>query len=577
MGQTGCPLTLPFSQNAGSMNIHPEGKTVSFYSILSSAIRLAGLLLATGLLGLCLPSGPFFWLPLAALVPFFLALRGCQPAAAFTLAWAGGSLFWLMSTFWIMNGCRELIGWSVPASLMATLLFVLYQGLPYGLAGLVCGITHRYGKTRGPFFTAGIFTLFIALWPGLCPGSPAISLYSWTQAIQIADIGGMHFVLLFMLLSNALLAEILSPCPIQEKIRHSGLFILLLFLGLGYGSLCLKEMKNLEAISEESHISVRTIQPNIPSKTDPLNKNPLQSNHAVLRQLTEESVHHAPRPDLILWPEAPGTPACDNLDTEALARTEALTEAPLLFACTEYQYRFKKQDPLILPDGTMAGAGIPLREVSAMYNSMALLENGQIKKIYRKTRLVPFGEATPLGERWLFLKKYLGRPYEYHRGPGPDLLYLDQGLRIQPLICFESGFPDITRSGAALGADAFVTVANDGWFIHEKAAELHLGLALFRAVEQRRPMIRATNTGMGAHISATGKIEDGTRTPMDEATYRQVRLHIPDMRTPYQIMGNSWLGVLALMLGVIAYAPLNVFHSNGVRKITARNTKTLSG
>jgi hypothetical protein len=42
-------------------------------------------------------------------------------------------------------------------------------------------------------------------------------------------------------------------------------------------------------------------------------------------------------------------------------------------------------------------------------------------------------------------------------------------------------------------------------------------------------------------------------------------------------MGNSWLGVLALMLGVIAYAPLNVFHSNGVRKITARNTKTLSG
>ncbi|MCW7754223.1 apolipoprotein N-acyltransferase [Desulfobotulus sp. H1] len=522
------------------------------------ALRLSlALLLASGLAGLSLPSGPLIWLPLAALVPFFMALRGCQPARGYALGWAGGSLFWLISTFWIYSGCRELMGWSVPASLTATLLFVLYQGLPYGLAGLVCGIANRYGKTAGPFFTAGIFTLFIAIWPGLCPGSPAISLYTWTRIIQIADIGGMHFVLFFMFLSNVFLAEILSPSPFKEKIRYCTIFILLLCLVLGYGSLRLNQLKTLATSHTESRISVRTIQPNIPFRTDPLNQNPLKSNHRIMGQLTEESSQHLAPPDLILWPEGPGTPACDNLDMKVLARLEKISGSPILFTCTEYIYRLKKQESLINPDGSERLPVIPMRELKAMYNSMALLKNGQIKEFYRKTRLVPFGEATPFGEHLPILRKFIGKPYEFNRGPGPALLSLQDDLQVQPLICFESGFPDISRSGAALGADAFVTVANDGWFVHEKAAELHLGLALFRAVEQRRPMIRATNTGMGAHIAATGEIIEGTKTPMDQTTFRQASLHVPDVQTPYQLMGNIWLWVLTLILIMTRYSSLN--------------------
>ncbi|MDY0362641.1 MAG: apolipoprotein N-acyltransferase [Desulforegulaceae bacterium] len=512
---------------------------------------LFALLLTTGLLGLPLPSGPLFWLPLAAFVPFFMILRGCQPAKGYVLGWAVGSLFWLVSTFWIFNGCRELLGWSVPAALFATLLFILYQGLPYGLAGLACGITNKYGRTAGPFFTAGIFTLFIAVWPALCPGSPAINLYTWTKAIQIADIGGMHFVLFFMLLSNAIPAEILSTSPLPKKIRYFAIYIFLLCLVLGYGSLSLNKLKTMESAHPESRISVRTIQPNIPFKNKDSLDTPLKSNHIVMRQLTEQSIHDTRPPNLILWPEAPGTPACDNLDMKALAQTEALTRSPLLFACTEYSYRLKKQEPVINPDGSKRLTGVPRRELSAMYNSIALLENGKIKKIYRKTRLVPFGEATPLGERWPILKKYIGKTYEFKRGPGPDLLSLEGGLQVQPLICFESGFPDITRSGAAMGADVFVTIANEGWFVHEKAAQLHLGLALFRAVEQRRPMIRCTNTGMSAHISATGEIKSGTQTPMNRTTFRQASLYIPDVKTPYQLLGNIWLLALTVILTIV--------------------------
>ncbi|NCC74614.1 MAG: hypothetical protein EOM06_14630, partial [Sphingobacteriia bacterium] len=388
-------MPAPYSGNYKKKILSPKFSTKYLY-YKHGARYLFALLMTTGLLGLTLPSGPLFWLPLAALVPFFMILRGCQPAKGYALGWAGGSLFWLVSTFWIFNGCRELMGWPVPVAFFATLIFILYQGLPYGLAGLVCGIAKKYGITAGPFFTAGIFTLFIAVWPALCPGSPAISLYKWTKAMQIADIGGMHFVLFFMLLSNALLAEILSS-PSPKKIRFCAIYIFLLCLVLGYGSIRLNELKTMESVHPESRISVRTIQPNISFKTDPLNKNQLKSNHITMRQLTEESSRHLAPPNLILWPEAPSTPSCNNLDLKALEQTESLTRSPVLFACTEYTYRLKKQESLINPDGSKKLSDFPIRELSAMYNSVALLENGKIKKIYRKTRLVPFGEATPLG------------------------------------------------------------------------------------------------------------------------------------------------------------------------------------
>jgi len=446
------------------------------------------------------------------------------------------------------------MGWSVPAAFFASLFFFFYQGLPYGLAGFFCGMTNRAGRGAGPFFAAGIFTLLIAIWPALCPGSPAVSLYSWPQAIQIADIGGMPLVLFFMLLANALLAEVITASPFKRRIRYAVLFIFLISVVLGYGSMRINQLETLEAAHPESRISVRTIQPNILSKSTSGSNNQIQlSNHPALRQITEESALNSTPVDLILWPEAPGSPSCDNLDLQALARTEALNQSPLLFSCTEYHYRVKKQEPVIGPDGSeiTADTEFPLRELNTMHNSLALMTDGQIAGVYHKTRLVPFAEATPFSERWPLLQKSLGKRHEYKPGPGPDLLVLPGGLRLQPLICFESGFPDITRTGAAMGADAFVTVANDGWFVHQKAAELHLGLALFRAVEQRRPLIRATNTGMGAHIHATGEIEEGSRTPMDQVTYRQASLFVPDVQTIYLLIGNNWLWVLAVMLAVI--------------------------
>jgi apolipoprotein N-acyltransferase len=179
------------------------------------------------------------------------------------------------------------------------------------------------------------------------------------------------------------------------------------------------------------------------------------------------------------------------------------------------------------------------------------------KGVDRKVKLVPFSERTPFQELWPWLKKTVGHQLEYSPGPGPRLITLGNGKRVQPLICFESGFPSLVQKGVLKGADALVNLSDDAWFASNRAAELHLGMALFRAVEQRRPLVRCTNSGAGAHILATGEIVPGTLTPMDIRTTRQAKLYCPTELTVYSQIGEAWLWLLGAYVMVRFFWPVS--------------------
>ncbi|MBO4707417.1 MAG: apolipoprotein N-acyltransferase [Elusimicrobiaceae bacterium] len=148
-----------------------------------------------------------------------------------------------------------------------------------------------------------------------------------------------------------------------------------------------------------------------------------------------------------------------------------------------------------------------------LYVSAGLFnENGLIDS-YQKNKLVPFGEFLPF-------QKYLNNFYR-DRGitsltgnfkEGSDTgkvleLYLQD--IIYPFavnICFESLFSKIWRKQAKEGAQFFVNISNDGWFLKTAAPLQHLRINVFRAIENRRPILRATTTGYSAWIDSLGKI-----------------------------------------------------------------------
>lgn len=278
---------------------------------------------------------------------------------------------------------------------------------------------------------------------------------------------------------------------------------------------------------------------------------PYRGAHGVMQMLTKTTAPNFQVADLILWPEVSRAVycGCDIFEDRGMARTTRLANGPIALACLENTPPAEK--------GTPSGGNVVRYDV---YNTLMQVDETQCRIVYRKHRLVPFGEAAPLRDRWPWLYNKMARQMEYVPGPGPDVFSLPQGSRVQPLICFESGFPEMTRAGVALGAHAFVNVSNDAWFMSARAAELHLSLALFRAVEQRRPLVRGTNSGFGAHIKATGEIVPGSITPMNERAVRQANLYIPKEVTIYHRIGDAWLWLAALLvLGRIGQAGLPFF------------------
>jgi apolipoprotein N-acyltransferase len=85
------------------------------------------------------------------------------------------------------------------------------------------------------------------------------------------------------------------------------------------------------------------------------------------------------------------------------------------------------------------------------------------------------------------------------------------GNRFGTFICYEAIFPDLVRSFVARGADLLVNVTNDGWYGRSSAPHQHLAMAKFRAVENRKFLIRAANTGITAIVDPGGRLVASTR------------------------------------------------------------------
>jgi apolipoprotein N-acyltransferase len=137
-----------------------------------------------------------------------------------------------------------------------------------------------------------------------------------------------------------------------------------------------------------------------------------------------------------------------------------------------------------------------------VFNSAMLFDAaGRPLDAHDKVHLVPFTEYLPVpfsaldsGRSWLAA------------GASPRTLELEQGVRLGPLVCYEMLFAGLARELVAEGAGFLVNLSNDGWFGGTAGAEQHLAAAVLRAIELRRPVLRATSDGITVAIDAGGRM-----------------------------------------------------------------------
>ena len=223
---------------------------------------------------------------------------------------------------------------------------------------------------------------------------------------------------------------------------------------------------------------------------------------AAYRRGTERAAREGA--DLIVWPESAITdaiPMGDTVQTNQYLRglqygylNEVGRDHALLIGLYEQGPRGRAS--------VVTGKPLPSR-----YNVAALRQPGDTNApwtTYRKVFLIPFGEMMPLG----LSEDLLPQNFKMLAGQMPQPMLETRGLKLAPFLCYEGILPDHVREYVdGERPDILMSLTNDSWFGDTWEPHQHLNFTRFRAVEHRVPMVRSTNTGISAFISATGDVE----------------------------------------------------------------------
>ena len=136
---------------------------------------------------------------------------------------------------------------------------------------------------------------------------------------------------------------------------------------------------------------------------------------------------------------------------------------------------------------------------------LAIIGEEKIQDIYHKRQLVPIAEHVPLSENFNSFKKINLGQANFSKG-NKDVIFNVNGYRFASLICFESTFPDINRRHASKDIDAIIYLINDGWYTTAPEPQQHAKQSIYRAIENRLPIIRCANTGISMFINSRGEI-----------------------------------------------------------------------
>ena len=153
--------------------------------------------------------------------------------------------------------------------------------------------------------------------------------------------------------------------------------------------------------------------------------------------------------------------------------------------------------------------GLPLGSLQQGYTNSAMgFKPGAEPYRYDKHHLVPFGEFIPPLFRWFtdLMNIPLG---DFNRGSLRQPTFDWQGERLAPNICYEDLFGEeigAQFADAARAPTILVNMSNIAWFGNSVAIDQHLHISRMRAIEFRRPVIRATNTGATVIIDHRGQV-----------------------------------------------------------------------
>ncbi len=491
------------------------------------------LVLAGVVTGLSFPPVPLGWLAWIGLVPLIDAwLKSPSPSrsAWYGFLWSLGFLFVVM--YWLAFNTGT-YWWAAITSMVAAVLFL---SLNYTLIGWWFGWLHAWRGRVAPWLLPLVWVCVEFLRSFGTLGFPWIALANsqtgFQLPIQNAEIFGIYGLSFWVILVNVLVVELWHA---RGKLIPALILVGVFLFPWLSGWLLLPEVP-------EPTLRVGVVQPNVNAAEKWMPE--IRDRHfnqliALTRRAAVDS------PDVVFWPEA-ATPAYLRRSGRGYMRQIReelrLLKFPVVTGMPDFVRR--------------ADSDIPY-----YYNAVGFLDSlGLRDQQYNKIHLVPFGEYIPLS-KWIpaLNSLNLGQGNFTHGTDYTVFTLSNPSAEVDSVtfsvgVCFETTFPGLNRRFVREGASFLVGVVNDAWYQTSSGPYQHASQARYRAVEFRRPMVRAANTGISMVIDQAGRVI--ARLGLNKEGVFTARIAPATGLTFYARFGDlfAWLCFMAAVaLSIVAY------------------------
>lgn len=423
------------------------------------------------------------------------------------------------------------------AALLALVLLAIGQGSVFAVAGAIVALARRVPLPLS--FGAGVGLSMLV--PALFPWTIAAPFARAPVFMQLAELVGERGVAVAIAVAAAVVASGFAHDGRERRRRlatAAGIFALLLVYGL-------VRMPMVDARRSASpKASIALVQQAVPPKE---RWQPELAPSIVVKLWSLTRTAQERGADLAIWPEA----AYPYVLPHAAGRESG---------------PFRVRGPGIKIDvvsGVLTEAPRPEGadpNSQWHYNATTLIErDGRIAAPAAKIELLAFGEVVPLGDLFPALRRIFSRGGGLVPGKTPVILNTTArenkpSLRMGVLNCYEDTLGGVARRVMKESPNLLVNVTNDAWFGATAEPELHLLESIARAIEGRRDLVRAVNTGVTAHIDANGRIVARAEREVPTILLVEPRL-LEGGPTLYVRFGDAtWIALLALGVSCSMYA-----------------------
>ena len=474
------------------------------------------------------------------LLPLLYTVDKNDTASCFKTGLIFGTAVNYLGQYWLVGTLSRFGGFPLPVGILFILVYCMFLGIQYGIFTYLVAKFKLLKKVNIQNFLL-IASIWVALdyfYPHLFPYSIGNSQGLNISVIQVVDLLGVSFLSFLIIFVNLAAYSLIKSIYSGEKkpVLVTATAILVITFIFIYGSFRIQaEQTN---ISKAEKIEVGIVQANF----DFLEK--IENNSYLIIQAHKRMSRGIDNADLIIWPE--------SAVLEFLPPDSEYLEIEGVLAVPEIKDTFFLTGGLSFELDKSPGHGDDYEVIQ--YNSAFLTDSkGKILGKYNKIKLLLFGEYLPFSGIFPAIKKL--SPASGDFTPGTDLNIMnvyEKGIKIGPLICYEDIIPSFSREFAKKGANVLINLTNDAWFGESFAPYQHLLVAVPRAVETRRYLIRSTNTGVSVIVDSIGNIKSRTGIFTEEVMTGQVALLYGD--TLYTRVGDifPWICLASFILYIFS-------------------------